>query len=103
MFSYSVDLELFGRIHTSYDPCKTWLFSLIDCITCDLVQTLTISSSITMAKVMVSEWKKLPVSLAELCLDTTLRCGQSFRWKKIRGDEWYFGPLGKWFMRESTC
>ena len=24
-------------------------------------------------------WRKLPVSLTELCLDTTLRCGQSFR------------------------
>ena len=41
-----------------------------------------------MSKLRVTEWKKLPVSLAELCLDTTLRCGQSFRWKKIRGDEW---------------
>ena len=27
-------------------------------------------------------WHKIPVSLAELCIDTTLRCGQSFRWKK---------------------
>jgi N-glycosylase/DNA lyase len=24
-------------------------------------------------------WRKLPITLAELCLDTTLRCGQSFR------------------------
>ncbi|KAI0400519.1 DNA glycosylase [Xylaria palmicola] len=35
----------------------------------------------------VSEWRKLPVSLTELCIDTTLRCGQSFRWQKIN-DEW---------------
>ncbi len=42
-----------------------------------------------MANLRVSEWRKLPVSLAELCLDTTLRCGQSFRWKKLRGNEWY--------------
>ncbi|KAI0396086.1 DNA glycosylase [Xylariaceae sp. FL0594] len=35
----------------------------------------------------VSEWRKLPVSLSELCIDTTLRCGQSFRWQKIN-DEW---------------
>ncbi|KAL2065109.1 hypothetical protein VTL71DRAFT_4249 [Oculimacula yallundae] len=41
-----------------------------------------------MASMRVSEWRKLPVSLAELCIETTLRCGQSFRWKKLRGDEW---------------
>ncbi|KAK0632563.1 N-glycosylase/DNA lyase [Immersiella caudata] len=34
------------------------------------------------------EWKKLPLSLAELCIDTTLRCGQSFRWRRIN-DEWH--------------
>ena len=27
-----------------------------------------------------SEWRKLPVSLSELCINTTLRCGQSFRY-----------------------
>ncbi|KPM35489.1 hypothetical protein AK830_g11088 [Neonectria ditissima] len=32
-------------------------------------------------------WRKLPVSLAELCINTTLRCGQSFRWRQIN-DEW---------------
>jgi hypothetical protein len=26
------------------------------------------------------EWKTLPVALTELCLATTLRCGQSFRY-----------------------
>ncbi|KAI9747859.1 MAG: hypothetical protein M4579_007372, partial [Chaenotheca gracillima] len=36
----------------------------------------------------VSDWKKLPVSLSELCLDTTLRCGQSFRWRKSGDEEW---------------
>jgi hypothetical protein len=25
-------------------------------------------------------WRKLPVSLTELCINTTLRCGQSFRY-----------------------
>ncbi|PHH59030.1 hypothetical protein CDD81_3932 [Ophiocordyceps australis] len=35
----------------------------------------------------VSEWQTLPVSLSELCIDTTLRCGQSFRWRKLN-DEW---------------
>jgi N-glycosylase/DNA lyase len=27
-----------------------------------------------------AEWHKLPTSLTELCIDTTLRCGQSFRY-----------------------
>lgn len=40
-----------------------------------------------MSVTRVAEWRKLPVSLAELCIDTTLRCGQSFRWRKIN-DEW---------------
>ncbi|QSZ30011.1 hypothetical protein DSL72_004529 [Monilinia vaccinii-corymbosi] len=35
-----------------------------------------------MGSLRISEWRKLPVNLAELCIDTTLRCGQSFRWKK---------------------
>jgi len=35
-----------------------------------------------------SEWRKLPVSLTELCINTTLRCGQSFRWRKTADDEW---------------
>ncbi|KAF7547742.1 hypothetical protein G7046_g8914 [Stylonectria norvegica] len=34
-----------------------------------------------------AEWRKLPVNLKELCINTTLRCGQSFRWRKI-DDEW---------------
>ncbi|MCJ1257252.1 8-oxoguanine glycosylase ogg1 [Lignoscripta atroalba] len=33
-------------------------------------------------------WSKLPVSLSELCIDTTLRCGQSFRWKRSDGNVW---------------
>ncbi|KAJ5653551.1 DNA N-glycosylase [Penicillium lividum] len=36
-----------------------------------------------------SEWRKLPVSLSELCINTTLRCGQSFRWHNIaESEEW---------------
>lgn len=42
-----------------------------------------------MSAMLFSEWRKLPVSLTELCLDTTLRCGQSFRWKQFgEGGEW---------------
>ncbi|KAL2058862.1 hypothetical protein ABVK25_000154 [Lepraria finkii] len=42
----------------------------------------------TMAAIRALEWRKIPVNLAELCLDTTLRCGQSFRWKKSEDDIW---------------
>ncbi|KAJ5635509.1 8-oxoguanine glycosylase ogg1 [Penicillium longicatenatum] len=36
-----------------------------------------------------SDWRKLPVSLSELCINTTLRCGQSFRWHNIaESEEW---------------
>lgn len=43
-----------------------------------------------------SEWRKLPLSLTELCIDTTLRCGQSFRWQKMN-DEWYIS------VRDHSC
>ncbi|KAH6898396.1 N-glycosylase/DNA lyase [Thelonectria olida] len=41
-----------------------------------------------------SDWRKLPVSLAELCINTTLRCGQSFRWRQIN-DEWVCTLYGR--------
>lgn len=47
----------------------------------------------TMADMRIPEWRKLPVSLKELCIDTTLRCGQSFRWRKM-DEEWYSSPPG---------
>lgn len=34
-------------------------------------------------------WRKIPITLNELCIDTTLRCGQSFRWKKSPADGSY--------------
>lgn len=27
-----------------------------------------------------ADWQKLPTTLTELCINTTLRCGQSFRY-----------------------
>ncbi|KAF2731280.1 DNA glycosylase [Polyplosphaeria fusca] len=35
-----------------------------------------------------ADWQRLPITLAELCINTTLRCGQSFRWRKSADDEW---------------
>ncbi|KAI2640592.1 DNA glycosylase [Hypomontagnella submonticulosa] len=40
-----------------------------------------------MSPIRASDWRKLPLSLTDLCIETTLRCGQSFRWHKI-DDEW---------------
>ncbi|KAH8676719.1 DNA glycosylase [Tricladium varicosporioides] len=48
-----------------------------------------------MASLRISEWRKLPVNLTELCIDTTLRCGQSFRWKKLDNDEWSLALHGR--------
>ncbi len=36
----------------------------------------------------ITEWRKLPLSLNELCLATTLRCGQSFRWRQCDDQSW---------------
>ncbi|KAI9832869.1 MAG: 8-oxoguanine glycosylase ogg1 [Thelocarpon superellum] len=41
-----------------------------------------------MAPLRATEWRKFPVSLTELCIDTSLRCGQSFRWRKSDGGIW---------------
>ncbi|RPA88293.1 DNA glycosylase [Ascobolus immersus RN42] len=42
----------------------------------------------------MSAWKKFPVELSELCIDTVLRCGQSFRWKKT-GETWSCALKGR--------
>lgn len=36
----------------------------------------------------ITEWRKLPVSLNELCIATTLCCGQSFRWRQCEDQTW---------------
>lgn len=41
-----------------------------------------------MGALNLAEWQKLPVSLSELCINTTLRCGQSFRWRKNDAGIW---------------
>lgn len=52
-----------------------------------------------MSVARVTEWRKLPLSLTELCIDTTLRCGQSFRWRKIK-NEWLDDLI---YMRMQDC
>ncbi|KAK4628815.1 N-glycosylase/DNA lyase [Fulvia fulva] len=41
-----------------------------------------------MGALNLAEWQKLPTSLSELCINTTLRCGQSFRWRKNDAGVW---------------
>ncbi|PNS20865.1 N-glycosylase/DNA lyase [Sphaceloma murrayae] len=41
------------------------------------------------------EWQKLPISLTELCINTTLRCGQSFRWRKSDEGIWSMALHGR--------
>ncbi|KAL2440742.1 N-glycosylase/DNA lyase [Exophiala dermatitidis] len=36
----------------------------------------------------ITEWRKIPMSLNELCIATTLRCGQSFRWRQCDDQTW---------------
>lgn len=47
-----------------------------------------------MATGRITEWRKLPIALTELCLTTTLRCGQSFRWKQL-DDTWACSLRGR--------
>ena len=44
------------------------------------VLTLRAENCNVMTQTRALQWRKIPVNLAELCLDTTLRCGQSFRY-----------------------
>lgn len=46
------------------------------------------------SSISLSSLGKLPVSLSELCINTTLRCGQSFRWRNI-DDEWHCVLYGR--------
>ena len=48
-----------------------------------------------MARGRITEWRKLPISLTELCLATTLRCGQSFRWRQCVDDTWACSLRGR--------
>ena len=43
------------------------------------IQATCSTIRIYIASMQAIQWRKLPVSLKELCIDTTLRCGQSFR------------------------
>lgn len=41
-----------------------------------------------------AQWHKLPIALSELCINSVLRCGQSFRWQR-KGDEWTCALQGR--------
>ena len=53
-----------------------------------VIFTLGTTTIVMMAAIKMREgqWYKLEVSIKELSLDTTLRCGQSFRWKKLQNN-----------------
>lgn len=40
-------------------------------------------ATVNMGAINLAEWQKLPISLSELCINTTLRCGQSFRYELL--------------------
>lgn len=42
-----------------------------------------------------TEWRKLPITVTDLCLATTLRCGQSFRWRKSDDETWACSLRGR--------
>ncbi|KAF2863378.1 DNA glycosylase [Piedraia hortae CBS 480.64] len=42
----------------------------------------------------IPEWQTLNVALSELCLNTTLRCGQSFRWRQ-QAETWCIALYGR--------
>jgi N-glycosylase/DNA lyase len=48
-----------------------------------------------MNSMRTTEWRKLPITLTELCLATTLRGGQSFRWQKSDDDTWACSLRGR--------
>jgi N-glycosylase/DNA lyase len=43
----------------------------------------------------LQEWQKLPIALGELCINTTLRCGQCFRWRKSEEGVWSMALHGR--------
>ncbi|KAH0160872.1 DNA glycosylase, partial [Aureobasidium melanogenum] len=43
----------------------------------------------------LQEWQKLPIGLGELCINTTLRCGQCFRWRKSDEGVWSMALHGR--------
>ena len=48
-----------------------------------------------MTSMRATEWRSLPITLTELCLATTLRCGQSFRWRKADDGTWACSLRGR--------
>uniref|UniRef100_A0A2C9K4U0 N-glycosylase/DNA lyase n=1 Tax=Biomphalaria glabrata TaxID=6526 RepID=A0A2C9K4U0_BIOGL len=50
----------------------------------------------------IANWKQFPCNKLELCLDTVLVCGQSFRWRKNSSGEWLGVMAGYvWRLKQS--
>lgn len=64
--------SLHANLSNRYDPFSTLPLRA-------LMRSKSITLMRTMSQIRSIDWKKIPVSLTELCIDTTLRCGQSFR------------------------
>ncbi|KAF1351102.1 DNA glycosylase [Delphinella strobiligena] len=48
-----------------------------------------------MGALNLRDWHKLPISLTELCINTTLKCGQTFRWRKSDEGIWSMALHGR--------
>lgn len=55
---------------------------------------MTLPNTLSSSSRASSRWHKLPLALTELRIDTTLQCGQSFRWKKVE-DQWICALRGR--------
>ncbi|KTW29267.1 hypothetical protein T552_01222 [Pneumocystis carinii B80] len=51
----------------------------------------------------MSVWKKIKIKLDELCLESTLKGGQSFRWKQSGDNEWSCALNNKLITLKQDC
>ncbi|EMR11731.1 hypothetical protein PNEG_00165 [Pneumocystis murina B123] len=51
----------------------------------------------------MSDWKKIKIKLEELCLETTLKGGQTFRWKQSADNEWSCALNNKLISLKQDC
>ena len=95
-FVENVDHEVFQPHLARWRRIYPWTLGMHDRprrsrVSISLASTLTQRTTYptnTMGGLNLAEWQKLPISLSELCINTTLRCGQSFRWRKNDAGVW---------------